>query len=180
MSVIRNPEFVDLQKSKVRFQLVSDDGVISTAELVVPKDQARGVNPYWDRILDEFDIEKMRKERNDKELRRINEARFAEKKKLTAIENNKLKELFDKKMKAFELPFVESASDTVKSAIRRAPDVFILNSIIHETLVKYMEEKNLDFSQLIDHLDDIQDAKLQAAEQEANATTEAPSEPTSP
>jgi hypothetical protein len=159
MSIIKNPHFVDVEKTKVRFELINDSGVTSVAELTVPPKMARGVNAMWDRILDEFDVEKMRRERNELETRRRRQQEFDRKKRLAAEENNKLKILFDAKMKAFEMPFIANAEDKIKTAIRRAPDMLMLNIIIHHQMMNYMSEKNMSFIDVFDELDDIQDAK---------------------
>lgn len=169
--LIKDPEFIDIQKTRVRFKLVNENGVTSTAELRVPDGWARGVNQYWDRILDEFDVEKMRRARNDLENKRKRQEEFERKKKAAAFENDKLKQLFDNKMKAFEMPFIASASDEIKSAVRRAPNQLILNSIIHDQMMKYMGEHNFTFTQLFDHLDELEEQK-ELAKQQASQPTE--------
>ena len=58
--IISDPQYVDLKKTVVSFTLTTPEGVITKAELRVPDNKARGVNPYWDHILDNFDIEAMR------------------------------------------------------------------------------------------------------------------------
>lgn len=171
MSIIKNPQFIDVEKTRVRFELINDDGVASVAELAVPPKMARGVNPFWDRILDEFDVEKMRRERNDMETRRKRQQEFDRKKRLAAEENTKLKILFDAKMKAFELPFINEAEPTIKTAVRRAPDLQMLNCIIYYQMQKYMTDNNMNFIDIIDKLDEIQDAKeAQKAQQTQNKT----------
>lgn len=162
MSIIKNPHFIDVEKTKVRFELINDNGVTSVAELAVPPKMARGVNEFWDRILDEFDVEKMRRERNEQETRRKRQEEFDRKKRQAAEENTKLKILFDAKMKAFELPFIAEAPDNIKTAIRRSPDLTMLNCIIYSQMSKYMSDNNLTFVDIFDKLDEIQDAKEEA------------------
>ncbi len=163
--LIKEPEFIDIQKTRVRFKLVTENGVTSTAELKVPDNWARGVNPYWDRILDEFDVEQMRKARNDLENRRKRQEEFEKKKRAAAVENEKLKQLFDNKMKAFEMPFISGAPDDIKSAIRRAPNQLILNSIIHNQMMEFMNEKGFTFTQLFDYMDELEEQKELEAQQ---------------
>lgn len=162
MSVIKNPHFVDVEKTKVRFELINDNGVTSVAELTVPPKMARGVNAFWDRILDEFDVEKMRRDRNNLENQRKKQVEFDRKKRQAAEENNKLKILFDAKMKAFELPFISEAPDEIKTAIRRSPDLMMLNCVITFQMSRYMQDNNASFLDILDKLDEIQDAKEEA------------------
>ncbi len=158
-TVIKNPEFIDVQKTRVRFKLIDENGAESVAELAVPPKFARGVNPYWDRILDEYDVDKMRRDRNVAEQRMVRQKEFEDKKRKAGVENEKLKALFNTKMTAFELPFSAAASDEIKSAVRRAPNQMLLSAIIHEQLMTYMKEKNLSFLDLFDHLDEIEEQK---------------------
>lgn len=158
-STIRDPEFIDVAKTKVRFKLIDENGAESVAELAVPPKMARGVNPYWDRILDEFDVDKMRRDRNTKEQRLIKQREFEDKKRKAGIENEKLKALFNAKMQAFEMPFINDAPDKVKSAIRRAPNLMLLNAVIQEQMLQFMKEKDMSFIDLFDYLDDEADKK---------------------
>lgn len=162
-TIIKNPEFCDIKKTRVRFTLVDENGAESVAELAVPEKWARGVNPYWDRILDEHDVEKMRREKNAKEAQLQRQREFEDKKRKAGVENEKLKALFNAKMQAFEMVFISEAPDAVKSAIRRAPNMMLLNAIIHEQLISYMREKSMTFLDLFDHLDEIADQKEAAA-----------------
>lgn len=158
---ILDPHFVDLQKTVVRFKLVNDNGVTSTADLNVPQDFKRGVNKYWDYILDNFDVNEMRKRRNDEETRKKKERELADKKRKAHEENIRLRNLFNKKMKAFELPFIESASNDIKSAIRRAPDDDVLSFILHQITVEFMKENDMDYIDYLDYLDDLEDKKAE-------------------
>ena len=49
--IIKDPEFINL-KNSVRFKLVESDGLEKIAEFKVPESRERGVNKYWDYILD--------------------------------------------------------------------------------------------------------------------------------
>lgn len=160
---IIEPEFVDLEKTRVRFKIVTD-GVIQSAELKVPPKQERGVNEYWDRILDEFDIQKMREDRNNKELRDRKAREVEDKRRKGNLENQRLKELFQVKIKAFELPYITSASDDTKAAIRRAPNIELLTLILNELALGYMKENNMTYLDYIDYLDDLEEQKELAKE----------------
>lgn len=172
--IIKDPEYIDLEKTRVKFKLINENGVISNAELTVPDGKARGINTFWDRIMDEFDIEQMRKARNDLENRKRQDEEFKNRKKQAAEENNKLKILFDAKMKAFELPYIAEASADIKSAIRRAPSVAFVDAIVNKQMIDYITEKNMTFLELLDHLDDLEEAKA-AAEAQAREEAEAES-----
>ena len=167
---IIDPEFVDLQKTHVRFKIVAD-GVIQAAELKVPPNQERGINAYWDRILDEFDIQKMREDRNNKEIRDRKAREVEDKRRKGGIENQRLKELFQVKIKAFELPYINNTDDEVKAAIRRAPSMELLNLILNELAIKFMKENSMSYLDYIDYLDDLEEQKEIAKE---NSTTTEP------
>lgn len=155
--IIKDPFFVDLEKTTVRMKLVNDNGVESIAEFKVPEDQALGVNPYWDRIVEEFDVEKMREDRNILEKKMRQEQDFRRKKDKAAVENEKLRKLFDAKMECFSLPFIANASDEDKAVVRRAPDLVLLNMIVTKLADKYMNENNMSYIELFDMIDDMQD-----------------------
>lgn len=152
---IKNPEYVDLQKTRVAFTIVSSSGVESRAELTVPPNKERGINKYWDRIMDEFDIEEMRNRRNQLELDMRREAQHREEKLRAQDKLRQLQFLFDAKTKAFALPYVKNADMDIKSAIRRAPSVEILNVILADTTRKFMEEQEMDWNDYLDYIDDL-------------------------
>ena len=176
---LTNPQYIDLEKTKVSFTLTSPDGVISNAQLQVPANKARGVNPYWDYILDNFDIEQMRQARNQLELRRRRQVEFDRNKQKAAADNQRLVDLFNKKTKIFSMPFVASASDEVKSAIRRASDDFTLNFIYTDLLKKYVTDNNMTYSQMIDYFEDVQDSLDAVADSTPEANTTPNSDSTS-
>ncbi len=157
---ILNPQFVDLEKTIVRFQIQNADGVISNAELKVPKNMARGVNPYWDRILDEFNVDQMRKERNDRETRERKQREANDKKRKAGEENERLRRLFNRKMKAFEAFYIKEADATIKSAIRRAPDDEFLTLILNKAVNDYMQANNMSLLDFMDKMEEIEDEKI--------------------
>ena len=170
--IIKDPEFVDIQKTRVKFKLVKENGLVTVAELTVPPNRERGVNAYWDRIMDEFDVELMRRRRNAIESSRIQQQEFIKKKQLAALENEKLKTLFEAKMKAFELPYVSSASDDTKAAIRRAPNVGFLGLILTDLAKTYMADNQMSYIDFIDHMEELEDQKELEEQQEQQTTTE--------
>lgn len=158
---ILDPNFVDLEKTTIKFKLVNEAGAVSSAELFVPKNFERGVNKYWDYILDNFDINELRKKRNEQETRKRKERELSDKKRKAHEENVRLRNLFNKKMKAFELPFIEEASNEIKSAIRRAPDEDVLNFILNQITVDFIKNSNMTYIDYLDYLDDIEDKKAE-------------------
>lgn len=152
---IKDPEFVDLEKTTVRFKIIRD-GVTTVAELKVPETREKGINPYWDRIMDEFDVEAMRQQRNEKEVRARKLAEFDKKKREGREENEKLVALFNLKMQMFNLSIFSEADDATKAAIRRSPNKEFLNFIYYDTLRKYMNDNNLSYIDLLEKLEDSQ------------------------
>lgn len=157
--IIKRPEFIDLEKSRVRMILVAENGVETNAEIDVPKNRERGVSELWDRIMDEHDVEAMRKARNDLETRRRRDAEFQDKKRKAAIQNDILKQLFDAKTRAFELPFVQNATPQNKAAVRRAPSVHMLNMVLAVLCTEYMKDTGKSFIDIFDEIEDLQFAK---------------------
>lgn len=153
---IKNPIFIN-QKNGVRFTLVNPDGIESIAEFTIPESRARGLNKYWDYIMDNFDIELMRNQFNTKvdEEKRRNEHRHEKQK--AEIERARLKQLFDEKAKVFELPFVAQGDIDTKAAIRRAPNLQILSLITQDIVRNFMKDNNMSHSDYLDYLDDLED-----------------------
>lgn len=151
---IVDPIFLDLEKTIVRFTLVDELGSSKIAEFKVPPNKEKGINKYWDRIVEEFDIEVMREKRNSLEMQRINEKEHLFKKQKAQEENTKLIRLFEAKAEAFEYFFIKEAPPEIKSSVRKAPTVEIIRSIISIQMQKYMEENGLTISDIVDKLND--------------------------
>lgn len=163
---ILEPEFIDLEKTRIKFKIENDSGGIQPAELVVPKDGARGINQYWDLILDNYDIMELRKKRNEKELIERRQREMKDKQRKASEENARLRKLFDKKMKAFELPYIKDAPSDVRAAIRRAPDIEILNVFLQDITVNFIKENSMSYIDYLDYLDDLEDEKQAKKEQD--------------
>jgi|688.fasta_scaffold08783_15 hypothetical protein len=154
---ILNPEYVDLEKTRVRFKIIREDGIESVAELTVPNNKRKGVNKYWDRIVDEFDIEEMRQKRNRIEAEQRNHKKHADEKRRTQEKVIELKTLFNEKTKVLELPFIRDAGTDIKSAIRRAPTKAVLDFIVTDITRKFMENQGMDYNDYLDYLDDLEE-----------------------
>jgi hypothetical protein len=152
--IIKNPEFVDLQKTYVRMILVDENGKETVAEFKVPEGRQAGVNEYWDRIVAEHDVEAMRKRRNDLETLKMQEAERMEKKKRAQIENEILRQLFDQKLYFFNLPFVNELTDEEKSSIRRAPNTNLLFIAAASVFAAYMQRTGKTMVDIFDHIED--------------------------
>lgn len=157
--IIKNPEFIDIQKNFVRFTMQDESGKETVAEFKVPENREPGLNEFWDRIVQEFDIEEMRRKRNELETRIINERDRIEKKKRAQFQNEILKNLFDQKLYFFNLPFINELTDEEKSSIRRAPNVSLLNIAVATALIGYMQRTE---KTLIDIFDAIEDQEFEA------------------
>jgi hypothetical protein len=154
---LENPHYIDLEKTQVGVTLVYENGVKQSAVFKVPTNGEKGLNKFWDRILEEFDEKAMRKARNDLELRRIEEQNFRNKKHKAALESAKLRTLFDKKIQAFEMPFVKNATNEEKAAVRRSPNELILNIIMTSLAIKYINSNNISLIDFIDQFDEIEE-----------------------
>ena len=155
--IIKNPHYIDLQKTRVGLTLVSENGVESKAEFVIPEGGKTGVNPIWDRILTEFDEKKMRADRNALETRMMRDREFNVKKQKAQIESEKMKMLFDQKMKCFQYPFVKNATNEEKSAVRRCPDLLTLGIVINFLSMKYIQDNNFSILEFVDNIEEQMD-----------------------
>lgn len=165
--IIKNPEFVDLQKTFVRMLLVDESGRETLAEFKVPENKEPGINEFWDRIVVEHDVEVMRKKRNDLEAMRIQEVQRLEKKKKSQIENEILRQLFDQKLYYFNLPFVSELTDDEKSSIRRAPNLTLLNVAVTSVFNSYMSRTG---KTIVDIFDEIEDREFEELVTQTEAT----------
>lgn len=152
--IIRNPEFIDLQKNFVRMTLVAEDGKETVAEFKVPDNREAGVNEFWDRIVAEHDVEAMRRRRNDIETMKIQETERIEKKKRAQVENELLRQLFDQKLYYFNLPFVNDLTDEEKASIRRAPNLALLQVAVNSVFASYMERTKKNMTTIFDEIED--------------------------
>lgn len=172
---ISNPRYVDLQKTLVSFQLTTPEGVTTTAQLKVPPDRQRGQNPYWDAIMDNFDIEKMRRDRNDEEVKKQRIQSYETNKRKANEDNKKLVDLFNRKTKLFALSFIKNAPDTTKAAIRRCSDDKMLDFIYFETIRNKMQAENLSFLDIMEMIENEEEAL--AAEKDTTKTNNENSTP---
>ncbi len=156
--IIKNPEFIDLEKTFVRMILVDEDGKETVAEFKIPENREPGINEFWDRIVAEHDIEAMRKRRNDLETMKIKESQRLEKKRRAQIENELLRQLFDQKLYYFNLPFVNDLTDEEKASIRRAPNLNLLSIAVSNVFASYLQRTG---KKMIDVFDEIEDKEFE-------------------
>ncbi len=159
--IIKDPEFIDLKKTSVRFTLIKGYSTV-VAELKVPANQEKGINPHWDYILENFDIEQMRKKRNDDEVRIRKIEEYKRQKREAQQENDALIRLFNKKMSLFEIPFISESNDDIRSAIRRSGDDLFLDFLYFDILKKIMIENNYTYVELLDYLEKVKDEKIES------------------
>jgi hypothetical protein len=151
---IKDPIFVDIEGTRVRFVLDYNNGLKTIAEFTVPQDRQKGVNEYWDHIVDNFDVDKMLINRKNVEKRRISEMRIRQKKEKAATEGEHLRKLFESKMKFFQLPFVNDLSDEDKASIRRAPNELMLSLAMFQIFNKYLQTTNMSMLDFFDMIED--------------------------
>jgi len=166
--IIKNPEFIDLQKNFVRMTLEDENGKQTVAEFKVPQNRELGVNEFWDRIVAEHDVEAMRRRRNELEVRTLAERERIEKKRKAQVENESLRQLFDQKLYYFNLPFINELNDEEKSSIRRAPNLTLLQVAATSSMIGYMQRTG---KTLVDIFDEIEDSEFQEASNTANQQT---------
>lgn len=169
---IESPEFIDIQKTRVRFLLVAENGVKTVAEMRVPAGEALGVSETWDKIVAEFDVAEMKKRRNNIERKMRIERDLAEKKKKSSIENRILQHLFDKKLQFFNYHFVDQLTYEEKSAVRRASDETLLNVAIFNAIYSYTQRTGKPLLELFDEIEDEQYKQSEATSEPADDVPE--------
>jgi hypothetical protein len=154
---LRGIEFTSMEYDKVRFFIVNHDkGIETLAESTVPENFEYGVNKYWDLILDRYyTVEELKQKRIEKEEHAKEMAKFRHQKELSAVENAQLKELFNLKSYYFKMPFVENASDSDKSLVRKAPNLFTLHYVVNKLMDKYVEENDISYDDLFEEIEDV-------------------------
>lgn len=139
----------------IRCQGVLADGTLEEIDIEVPPNDEAGVNEYFDFILNTYDIADIRAA-YDVALKRHRAQQAAERdKQRRAEENKRLEVLFNSKAKIFEMPFISDSSAEVRSAIRRAPNLEILNIIVTDSFRTYLEANEMTYSDYLDHLDEL-------------------------
>lgn len=139
----------------IRCQGVLADGTLEEIDIQVPPNDEAGVNEYFDFILNTYDIADIRAA-YDIALKRHRAQQAAERdKQRRAEENKRLEVLFNSKAKIFEMPFITDSSADVRSAIRRAPNLEILNIIVTDSFRAYLEANEMTYSDYLDRLDEL-------------------------
>lgn len=150
--IIDNPQLMN--PTTIRATLINGTKT-NTVELRVPEDDKRGVNKHFDYILDNYDMDDIREKYREAlvihEKRKKSEAQRQK----NQMEFDRLKILFDQKAMLFDMPFMQDADRDLKAAIRRAPDLFILNCIAADALKKHMEKNNMSYSEYLDVLEEL-------------------------
>lgn len=150
---IKDVEFANNNYTRVRFRRVDvERGVTQLAELVVPENYERGVNKDWDTILDNYDVEQLKQERQ-KKIELFLERREYEKTRSESLkEANELKELFNEKSHHIKMPYAESDED--KTLIRRAPNNICLQYVVFELMKKYVDNNSGVIEDMFDAIED--------------------------
>ena len=139
----------------IRCNGVRSNGSLVELELKVPENEEKGVNEYfdyiienhnWDAIVEDFKI------RSDK--RHLDLVNERERKK-NQVEFGRLQSLFDQKAALFKQPYIKNAAPDVKSAIRRCPDHVTLNAIAVSAFNTHLQENQLSYGDYLDILDDL-------------------------
>lgn len=139
----------------IRCQGVLADGTLEEVDIQVPPNDAVGVNEYFDFILETYNIADIRAA-YDVALKRHRAQQAAERDKAKReIENKRLEVLFNSKAKIFEMPFIAESAAEVRSAVRRAPNLEILNIIVNDSFRAYLEANEMTYSDYLDHLDEL-------------------------
>jgi len=105
----------------------------------------------------EFDIEDMRQRRKNREIEERNRINHRREKEKADVERHRLRNLFNSKTKAFELPFIKDADIDTKAAIRRAGTHELLYFFINDITRKFIEDNKMTYSEYLDYLDDLED-----------------------
>ena len=144
----------------LRCKGIRDNGSVVELELRVPENQERGVNEYFDHILDNHDWQAIVDDfKKRAERYQIGQSHQIERQKNEA-ESHRLRDLFDQKAMLFKQPYIKDATPDVKSAIRRCPDHLTLSTISTSVFNKYLEDNKLSYSDYLDIIDEMNFSEL--------------------
>jgi len=150
---IVSPRFINDKKEMVA-KVVFDNGRKQTISFTVPEDINQSGNKYWDYIRSNFEITELEASWDQalEQHRKAQEHRKEKEKQRPEIE--RLTKLFELKTEVFQIPFIQNADIETKSAIRRAPNQFLLQLIVNDVIKNHMEENKLSFHDIMDVLDE--------------------------
>ena len=134
---------------------VRKDGSTQQLDFTVPEDEESGVNEYFDFIVENYSLKDI-KAQYEVALRKHRAMQQEESdRKKRDEENERLKRLFNQKSNLFEMPFIKEGSTEVRSAIRRAPDEQILQVIAVDSFRRYLDDKNMKYSDYLNYVDEL-------------------------
>jgi len=150
-----NPRFIN--PVEISCTCIKDDDSEMRIEFAVPDGDppAKGQNKYYDYLIENFNLSDL-KERYKNELaehRRRQQER--QDRGNAAKETERLKVLFDHKAQVFEMPFVKESAPELKSALRRASSLSMLNVLVVCAFQEYLSSKEMSYNEYLDYVDEL-------------------------
>lgn len=147
---IKSARYQNSSRTLIFAEVVGEDGNVSTMTFQAPPNNQLGVNPIFDKVVEQITLEKMSADFKQVELQAHRKRQYASQKQQSDIERAKMTALLEKKAQAFENPIVEMInSRSLRTAIRKAKNEQLINSYITAALVTYIVDNKLNLEDTI-------------------------------
>ena len=146
--------FINSSRTKMEVVELKEDGTTERKQVEVPAERARGVDPYFDAILDQFDIEKLSEDFKEVERKAAERRRYEDERKRAEEQRRRINALFEFKAASFNLPFVEEFEHAkLRTRIRKAKSKQeIDNMVILGMVYTVLKNQDLSFEELLTKL----------------------------
>lgn len=147
---IKSARYMNSSRTMIYAEVESEDGSVSTLNIQAPANNEIGVNPVFDKIVEQFTLEKLSEDFKQVELQHHRRKQYETQKIQSEAERKKMTILLEKKAQAFESPIVEAVNSRVlRTSIRKAKTEQQINQIILAALVSYVVENKLSIEDSI-------------------------------
>ena len=145
---IKTARYQNSSRTLIYTELVDESGNVSTMTINAPPDNQLGVNPLFDKIVQDITLEKMSNDFKEVELQAHRRKQYEIQRKKSEEERRKMTALLEKKAEAFESPIVEALNNrTLRTAIRKAKNDYEINQMIVAALVVHVIENKLSLDE---------------------------------
>ena len=147
---IKRARYMNSSRTLIYVELETEDGTLSKLQFQAPPNNQLGVNPLFDRVVNEIGLEKMSSDFREVELQAHKRNQFEAQKRQSQFERQKMTALLEKKAQAFENPIVEALdSRLLRTSIRKAQSEQQIQSLIIAALVTFVVDNKLNLEDTI-------------------------------
>lgn len=147
---IKLARYMNSSRTLIYAEVESEDGSISKLNIQAPANNELGINPVFDKIVEQITLKKLDEDFKQIELQHHRKKQFETQKLQSEAERKKMTILLEKKAEAFESPVVEAIDSRVlRTSIRKAKNEQQINQIILAALVSHIVENKLSMENSI-------------------------------